>query len=151
MRELPLGRRVAGQRFDHVGKSGFALRAATNGSRASVHVKNLEAALPKDLRRLPQKTTRSAGRLGTSCGDCHSDERVARHGPSITRRSRNFRCVGKHAALACQTCHANGVDGAARARVRELPCRRSARGQLGARCDSCHGQSAWPRKSARPG
>jgi hypothetical protein len=84
-----------------------------------------------------------SGRLGESCGDCHSDvswAREARFDHSTTR----FPLRGEHRDVACELCHPaqryQGTD------TRCAGCHAAGdvhRGRFGAKCDTCHRPEGW--------
>jgi len=84
------------------------------------------------------------GRRGTKCGDCHDAVRWDRTKFDHDART-DFPLRARHAEIPCDACHTG-------ARLEDpLPrdCRGCHteddphRGQLGARCESCHGESSW--------
>ena len=84
------------------------------------------------------------GRRGTKCGDCHDAVRWDRTRFDHDART-EFPLRAIHAEIPCESCHAGS-------RLDEpLPrdchgCHRADdphRGQLGTRCDTCHGEASW--------
>ena len=97
---------------------------------------------------------------GRACTSCH-DEQAWKPAPGFDHAKTAWPLSGRHAAVACERCHAPRqpdpkdasvqlprVPGGERARVRELP-RGRAQGRASARgCASCHTSAGWKQVKA---
>ncbi|MEJ8838608.1 cytochrome c3 family protein [Ramlibacter sp. AN1133] len=132
-------------RFDH-GATSFPLL----GAHARVECKGCHRGpLFKEAARecigCHRKDDKHAGSLGTACADCHAEttwkETRARFDHDRTR----LRLRNAHAAAMCSACHRDAKD------YRGVPvdcigCHRKDdkhEGQLGLKCESCHGDKSW--------
>jgi hypothetical protein len=133
-------------KFDHKKETGFALegvhdRIACNDCHRSG---NLKDKLPKDCFGCHQAQDAHASRLGQDCGKCHGNEAWK---PPLFDHSRDttWPLVGRHAKVACHTCHTAPVA------TQKLPsqcvsCHRASDvhlGRLGSGCDQCHTPEGW--------
>lgn len=88
---------------------------------------------------------------GAPCRTCHADHKgpdadiIGLDTALFDHANSNFALTGKHATTACESCHKPGK------KYREAPsacvdCHRASephRGQLGTKCESCHGTKSW--------
>ncbi|MDE0886053.1 MAG: cytochrome C [Myxococcota bacterium] len=84
------------------------------------------------------------GSFGAKCEDCHSPRGWARSVFNHEREA-DFPLEGAHGELSCTTCH-HGVLGEESLSRECSDCHRESDlhdGQLGTRCDDCHGAKAW--------
>ena len=131
-------------KFDHTAKTGFALQGKHQTlTCAGCHVKDLATALPKTCVGCHRSGDAHSGKLGTTCSDCHSSTQWSGTRFDHTAIA-SFPLVGAHATLQCTSCHANGLTAqlgrdCTSCHARDDPHK----GQLAARCDTCHGQTAW--------
>jgi hypothetical protein len=129
--------------FDHATAASFRLTGAHSKLLCqSCHVENLAAELPRTCVGCHKTDDPHAGRLGTSCSDCHQS---AQWPTSFDHaHASGFALGGAHADLECTTCHASGIDAPL---GRECASCHAAgdphRGQLGGRCETCHSDAAW--------
>jgi hypothetical protein len=130
--------------FEHATVTGFRLAGKHQQLTCeSCHSQNLAASLPRTCAGCHEEDDPHQGRLGTSCGDCHS----AAQWPATSfdhAKATGFDLRGAHSELACTTCHENGVD----APLGKLctSCHAESdphRGQLGSQCQSCHAETGW--------
>lgn len=129
--------------FDHAALTSFALRGAHQRLTCeSCHVTNLAAALPSTCEGCHRTDDAHGGGLGARCGDCHNAAAWGETGFDHSRVS-GFGLTGAHASLECTSCHTAGLE-------LELgrdcaSCHREDphKGQVGARCEACHSQTAW--------
>ncbi|MBL8346539.1 MAG: cytochrome C [Rubrivivax sp.] len=99
---------------------------------------------PQECNACHRKDDVHKGGLGPKCADCHGEQtwKDVKFDHGTTR----FGLTGKHANARCDSCHRDGkYKDTARAC---LAChrdddRRSHKGQLGERCESCHDTRAW--------
>ena len=134
------------RKFDHAHETGFALlgRHARISCAACHRSGDLHAALPKDCRGCHSSDDRHAGRLGTSCDDCHGNDvwKVADFGHG---RRFNYPLQGAHASIDCHACH-SAVASEQHLGTACADCHRatdSHGGKLGAQCEQCHTVTRW--------
>lgn len=130
--------------FDHLAKTGFALRGSHQDlSCESCHTRNLAAALPSTCEGCHRSDDPHEGRLGPKCGDCHSAVQWAQTKFDHTAAT-GFTLAGAHAELTCTSCHTQGLaakldTGCASCHAADDPHQN----QVGERCETCHSQLAW--------
>ncbi|MBI5944761.1 MAG: hypothetical protein HY864_10370 [Chloroflexi bacterium] len=102
-----------------------------------------------DLKATPQacvschlKDDHHNGQFGTECAACHSSE-----GWSLAKVDHSlfaFKLDGKHAAVACQSCHINGQFKGTPQDCASCHIKNDAHnGQLGTNCATCHTPNGW--------
>lgn len=133
-------------RFDHQ-KSRFALRGKHRDTACgSCHRDKAWRNTPSDCQSCHRQDDKHEGTLGPRCADCHG-EQAWRPAPAFDHQRSRFPLRGAHAApaLKCAACHANPRSYRDTARDC-IGCHRrddKHEGQLGQRCESCHGESRW--------
>jgi hypothetical protein len=129
--------------FDHAGLTGFTLRGSHRQLACeSCHVANLTAALPSTCEGCHRSDDPHEGGLGPKCGDCHGPVHWTETKFDHAAAS-GFALAGAHADLACTSCHAAGVTAELDRECASCHDDDPHRGQLGARCESCHAQHTW--------
>ncbi len=89
-----------------------------------------------------QKDDFHNGQFGTSCGSCHSPE--AWKPANVDHSKFAFHLDGKHATVACQNCHINGVFKGTPMDCASCHTKDDAHaGQLGNQCGTCHTPAGW--------
>ncbi len=86
------------------------------------------------------------GRNGPTCENCHSVETWGKS--SFNHAKTKFPLRGKHAKLACETCH-KGTVGTEKLGITCDACHQRDdvhKGQLGQKCDNCHNVNGWGEK-----
>ena len=135
-------------KFDH-DKTRFRLKA----KHVDVTCKNCHAGdrykdTPKDCFGCHKKDDTHKGRLGTKCDSCH-DERNWKRPSTITIATRKFPLRDKHRAAKCETCHKTPL-GTLKLPTTCIGCHRADdvhKGNLGPKCESCHGERTWKTSS----
>ncbi len=86
------------------------------------------------------------GKLGTKCERCHN-ERSWKASSFNHDRDTKYPLRGRHARVQCSACHAGNAFTAKLATECAACHRRNDvhKGQLGARCESCHSEVSWKR------
>ena len=131
-------------KFDHAAKTGFALQGKHQALTCEgCHVKDLATALPKTCVGCHRNDDAHSGKLGTTCSECHGPTQW--RGTSFDHAAiASFPLVGAHATLQCTSCHANGVKAQLGRDCKSCHAGSDPhKGQLAARCDTCHTQTAW--------
>ena len=127
--------------FDH-NLATFALQ----GKHASVactscHINNVYRGTPSDCYSCHKKDDKHNGQYGTNCALCHT---VNGWPTTFNHNLFTFQLTGKHAAVACASCHINGVfkgtpTDCASCHSKSNP--HSSR--LGTNCAGCHTTGGW--------
>ena len=135
--------------FDHGARSGFKLTGRHKQLACqSCHAAGVAAAVPRTCVGCHKADDRHAGKLGTSCADCHQTTHWSDTGFDHAAAT-HFALRGAHAQLECAACHVHGVDAPLGRDCASCHAERDPhKGQLGARCDGCHADVAW-RESIR--
>jgi hypothetical protein len=129
--------------FDHAALTSFALRGSHQRLRCeSCHVENLAASVPSTCQGCHRNDDAHGGALGSQCGDCHTAAEWSETGFDHSRAT-GFVLAGAHANLACTSCHTAGAQAALGRACASCHRDDPHRGQVGARCESCHSQTAW--------
>jgi hypothetical protein len=129
--------------FDHAALTGFTLRGAHQRlSCESCHVQNVTAALPSTCQGCHSSDDPHDGGLGPKCGDCHGSAHWVDTRFDHTKET-GFALVGAHADLRCTGCHTGGLDAQLGRECAACHTEDPHRGQVGARCETCHAQIAW--------
>jgi len=135
-----------GAKFDHnkvpfalVGKHATATCAKCHFNDRTIA--DMQAA-PQDCFTCHQKDDKHKGQLGKNCQSCHTPE--AWKPANINHATFAFHLDGKHATVACESCHVGGVykgtpQDCASCHSKNDPHK----GQLGTACQSCHTPAAW--------
>jgi hypothetical protein len=84
----------------------------------------------------------------TRCGACHST--TGWREVTFQHERTGFPLTGRHAEVACQSCHKDGNFGRALARACAACHRDVHAGRMGAACDRCHGTDGWKDASTGP-
>jgi hypothetical protein len=130
-----------GASFDHASVGGFALRGAhRNLACDACHLKTSTAALPTTCVGCHGSDDPHAGRFGAECAACHSNASW-RQTSFDHAASTGFTLAGAHEKLACESCHAAGTP--VRSECASCHGDDPHRGQLGGRCETCHGPQSW--------
>jgi hypothetical protein len=132
-------------KFDH-DRSSFPLRGAhAKPECAACHKSPRYKDTPSDCLACHAKDDKHEGTLGKACADCHTDRdwKATRFAHERTR----FLLRDKHAVppLKCSDCHRDAKSYRPNA-LDCLACHRKDdkhEGQLGARCETCHGAEGW--------
>lgn len=139
-------------RFDHGAKTRFPLagRHRTVECHACHTEKTRGKALPQDCASCHRASDIHQGRFGADCASCHTAETWKKKSFDHDRGT-GFPLRGAHRSVACNACHATvpAAKGAATAARGCADChgaRDPHRGQLGARCGTCHDESSWTRQ-----
>jgi hypothetical protein len=134
------------EHFDHLKQTGFGMlgKHARLECRDCHRSGNLHEKLPRTCQGCHQADDAHAGRLGTECNTCHTNETWT--SPSFDhRRDAHFALVGKHAALDCHICHTASIK-TQRLGTDCASCHKSDdphRGALGKDCAQCHTAERW--------
>lgn len=129
--------------FDHSALTGFALRGAHQRlSCESCHVTNVAAALPSTCEGCHRSDDPHEGGLGQKCADCHN---AAQWGGTRFDHEAvaGYALTGAHADATCTSCHTAGLDAKLERACASCHADDPHRGQVGARCETCHSQVAW--------
>lgn len=128
--------------FDH-NNTAFPLR----GSHASVqcqacHVNGVYKGTATDCYSCHASSDVHNGQFGTSCGSCHQPTRW--QDVTFNHNNTAFPLTGRHAGVACQSCHANGRYKGTPTDCYSCHAAQDAHGgQFGANCGTCHNPSGW--------
>ena len=106
------------------------------------HKNNVFKGTPKDCASCHAKNDIHKGQLGTNCASCHT---VNGWKPATVDHSKfAFHLDGKHAAVACTSCHINGVFKGTPTTCAGCHAKNDIhKGQLGTNCGSCHTVNGW--------
>ncbi len=89
-----------------------------------------------------QKDDHHNGQFGTDCAACHSPE--GWENAKVDHSKFAFHLDGKHATVACENCHINGVFKGTPQDCASCHTKDDAHnGQLGTQCASCHSPEGW--------
>jgi hypothetical protein len=89
-----------------------------------------------------QKDDHHNGQFGTDCAACHSPEGWGL--AKVDHSKFAFHLDGKHAAVACESCHAGGVFKGTPANCAACHSKNDPHtGNLGTQCDTCHTVNGW--------
>ncbi len=130
-------------KFDH-GTTRFPLTGAHAGVKCqSCHADGNFAATPVECISCHRKDDAHNGALGPQCANCHTaaDWKSTRFDHSRT----GFPLTGRHADVACKTCHVSPA-GAVRLATTCIGCHRKDdvhKGANGPECASCHTAVSW--------
>lgn len=130
-------------RFDHARSRFPLLGKHADADCKACHKTSAYRETPVDCIGCHRADDKHRANLGEACGACHGERswKIPRFDHGQTR----YPLRGGHLQAACSDCHAD----ATRYRGTStdcLACHRSDdrhEGQLGARCDSCHGEQSW--------
>lgn len=130
-------------RFDHARSRFPLLGQHADADCKACHKTSAYRETPVDCIGCHRADDKHRANLGEACGACHGERswKIPRFDHGQTR----YPLRGGHLQAACSDCHAD----ATRYRGTStdcLACHRSDdrhEGQLGARCDSCHGEQSW--------
>jgi hypothetical protein len=130
-------------RFDHARSRFPLLGKHADADCKACHKTSAYRETPVDCIGCHRADDKHRANLGEACGACHGERswKIHRFDHGQTR----YPLRGGHLQAACSDCHAD----ATRYRGTStdcLACHRSDdrhEGQLGARCDSCHGEQSW--------
>jgi hypothetical protein len=128
--------------FDH-SKFAFKLTGKhTSLNCENCHKKAVFKGTPSDCISCHSKNDSHKGSLGSNCAACHT---TSGWKPSIYDHNlSSFKLTGKHAALACASCHINGVYKGTPGDCNSCHAKDdSHNGSLGGNCSACHNTSAW--------
>ncbi len=135
-----------GSRFDHnlapfnlIGK-----HAQTKCSSCHINDRTIAdmQATSQDCYTCHQKDDFHNGQFGTSCGSCHTPE--AWKPANIDHSKFAFHLDGKHSAVACESCHINGVFKGTPQDCASCHTKDDTHaGSLGALCGACHTPTGW--------
>lgn len=133
-------------RFDHVKASKFALqgRHAKIPCNACHLGGDLKAKLPRDCAGCHAAADPHAGRFGTACADCHTQQewKVASYDHEAKTQ---YPLRGAHLKLGCHACH----TGVIKQRLLPKDCHGCHAaddvhaGSMGQDCQSCHRETGW--------
>jgi len=109
---------------------------------ASCHINAVFKGTPMTCAGCHTKNDVHKGQLGTNCAACHS---VNGWKPASVDHSKfAFRLDGKHANVACASCHINGVYKGTPTTCAGCHTKNDVhKGQLGTNCASCHTVNGW--------
>ncbi len=132
-------------KFDHAGKTGFALVGAhASLSCDDCHRGDLEAKLPTDCEGCHRADDPHRGAL-VACSDCHDPadwKRSVRFDHEFT----SFPLLGLHRLATCEQCHATLAFHDTGSRCTDCHQREDVhKGSFGANCTSCHSPAGWSR------
>lgn len=133
------------QRFDHARRTGFALLGAhARTDCTNCHTSGrMEDPVPKDCHGCHLSQDSHAGRLGSACNNCHTNERWQE--PAFDHDEVGFELQGRHADVACHSCHTANVA-TQKLGTECANCHRANdvhAGKLGKQCASCHTVEGW--------
>jgi hypothetical protein len=130
-------------RFDHARSRFPLLGQHADADCKACHKTNAYRETPVDCIGCHRADDKHRATLGEACGACHGERswKIPRFDHGSTR----YPLRGGHLKAACSACHTDAT------RYRDTPtdclaCHRQDdkhEGQLGARCDSCHGEQSW--------
>jgi len=135
--------------FDHDRNTDFPLR----GRHADIDCRTCHTAdpkkqkLPKDCNSCHRNDDRHKGRYGTKCDTCHT-AKAWKQVKFDHDRDTHFELNGKHAKIACDTCHRGSLY---RDKLKSdcVSCHRVDdvhKGQQGDKCQQCHNENGWSGK-----
>ena len=105
------------------------------------HINKLYQGTPSDCYSCHKKDDKHKGQYGTNCALCHKDTGWP---TTIDHNLFAFKLTGKHAGVACASCHVNGVFKGTPSNC--AGCHGSANphsSRLGTNCGNCHSTSGW--------
>lgn len=133
-------------RFEHERDTGFRLREAHSKIKCDAcHAGRLYLdKTPKDCNGCHAKKDVHRGSLGTACESCHLESNWKKTTFDHDRNTK-YPLRGRHASIACKTCH---IDGTFRQKLATqcLACHKKDdrhAGQEGPDCQRCHSETSW--------
>jgi hypothetical protein len=133
-------------KFDHERDTGFRLREAHSKIKCDAcHTGKLYVdKTPKDCNGCHAKKDVHRGSLGTACESCHLESNWKKTTFDHDRNTK-YPLRGRHASIACKTCH---LDGTFRQKLATqcLACHKKDdrhAGQEGPECERCHSETSW--------
>ena len=134
-----------GKNFDHA--AGFALAGGHEGlicSKCHTNARTFTdfSRAPSDCFSCHQRDDAHNGRFGTDCAACHQP--ATWEDATFDHNQSNFPLTGRHAALDCEQCHANGQFTGLPATC--VNCHADPifhAGMFGSDCASCHSTENW--------
>jgi hypothetical protein len=128
--------------FDHSVTAFPLVDTHTTVACLSCHLNGVFQGTPKDCYACHAAKDHHNGQFGTSCGVCHKPTKWS--DVSFDHSSTAFPLVGKHAPVACASCHVNGVyKGTPTDCYACHAAKDNHNGQLGTNCARCHTPMGW--------
>jgi hypothetical protein len=108
----------------------------------SCHPNNVFWGSPTDCFSCHASKDAHSGQLGSNCGQCHSTS--AWQPATFDHNSSSFKLTGKHASVACTSCHVNNVFKGTPTNCSGCHATKDPHsGQFGNNCGSCHSTNGW--------
>jgi len=141
------GWKETGGRFDHA-KSRFPLLGAHRDTECKAcHKSTNYKEAPRDCVGCHRKDDKHEGNLGTQCADCHNERKWSETAGRFDHDKTKFKLRNAHAAktVKCDACHVN-LRSFRNTATDCLACHKKDdkhQGQLGPKCEQCHGDRDW--------
>ncbi|MBI5823833.1 MAG: hypothetical protein HZB18_07375 [Chloroflexi bacterium] len=122
--------------------AGQHAQASCSGCHVNAHNLNDLKAAPQDCYTCHQKDDFHKGQFGTTCASCHTPN--GWKPANVDHSQFPFKLDGKHTAVACASCHQNGIFKETPTDCASCHLKNDAHaGRLGAQCGTCHTSNGW--------
>ena len=133
-------------KYDHLKETGYALLGvhADLDCLGCHRSGNYKEKIPKDCEGCHRADDAHAARFGGKCEDCHDNDHWKPVGYDHLGRHK-FALVGKHAKIACDSCH-TAPAATQKLGTKCVDCHRAEDvhgGKVSGGCETCHGQESW--------